>query len=158
MWPVPRAEGVDSSSLLSLQTVDVGLNDGVDLQRSGLSDHKPSVDLVLAQSPHKHPYVITGLSVVQCFVEGFDSDSLRLELFIIAVELYVIANLDPSLLHCTTGHCSSTRYVVGTLHCHQEGLVDGPPSNLDLLVHSIQQFLDSLLSQLRFGVLKVVQG
>ena len=158
MRSITRTEGVDSAPFFSLQHVDVGLNDRADLERARLTDNQTSVDLVSIEASHQNTYIVTGFSIVESLVKGFDTDTLRFEIFIITVELKIVSDFDGSLFDSSAGNCSSAGYAVGAFHCHVEGFVNWSPRNFDLGVHSVEESLNTLFSQLRFGVLQVADS
>lgn len=155
---IARTEGVDSASFVSLKHVNVGLDDRADLERARLADNQTSIDLISIEASHQDTYIVTGFSVVKSLVKGLDTDTLRLEIFIITIKFKIVSEFDGSLLDSSAGNGSSTGYAVGAFHCHEEGFVNWPSRHFDLRVHSVEESLDTLFSQLRFGVLQVTDG
>jgi len=143
LWSVSRTERINSTSLFSFKHVNVGLDYWINTQRSRLSHNQTSVDLVSVQSPHQNTNVVSSLSVIQGFVESLNTDDWCSEFFIIPEELDLVVDVNFSLLDGTACNSSSTSDSVCTLDSHEEGFIDSSAWNLNLLVHSVKQSLDT---------------
>ena len=108
------------------------------MQGVGLGNDETSLDLLASDTSYQDTYVIAGFSVVELLIECFDACALRLEGLVVPVELNLVVNVDFSLLDGSARNSTSALDVVGTFNCHEERLIDGSPTDLDLLVHCVQ--------------------
>lgn len=158
MWSVTWTERVLSSSFFFGQAIDVGFKDCGSLQWSWLGHNQTSVHLLSGQTSYQNTNVVTGLSVIQGFVECLNSDNLGFDLASVTIKFDLIANFDFSLFDGTWGNGASSGDVVSAFNWHHEWLVDGSLWNWDHCVHGIQQFFDSQLSEFRVYVLNSTDG
>lgn len=128
------------------------------MEGSRFANNKTSVDLISVETPNQNTYIISGLSIIQSFVEGFNPCNLTFHFFVVAVELNIISDLDFSLLNSTAGNSSSSTHVVGAFHGHEEGFVDGPARYFDFGVHGMEEGLYTFLADFGVGILDVVEG
>lgn len=158
MWSISSSKGIHSTSLLSLQHINIGLENLVCSQRIRLGHDKTSLELLPGKTSHQDTYIITCLSVIKSFIESLDTNTLRLESFVISIELNLIVDVDFTLLDSSASHSTSTSYSVCGLDSHEERLVNSSVSYFYLFVHGIQKCLNTFLTDFGGCVLQIVKS
>ena len=128
------------------------------MERSRFTNDKTSVDLISVETPNQNTNIISSLSIVQSFVEGFNPCNLTFHFFVIAVELNIISDLNFALFNSTACDSSSSTHIVGAFHRHKEGFVDGSAGYFNFSIHGVEEGLDTFLADFRVGILDVVEG
>lgn len=153
LWSISWTERVLSSSFLFGQAIDVGLEYWWSRKRSWLCHNQSSVHLFSGQPSYQNTDIITGLSVVECFIKCLYTDDLRFELASVSVEFDLIADFDLTLFDSTGSDGTSTSDVVSTFNRHEEGFVDSSLRDGDFLIHGVEKLFNLLLSQFRVNIL-----
>lgn len=158
LWSVTWTEWVLSSTFFFTQDVNVSFENAWSGHWSGFSHNQTSVHLLSGQTSYQNTNVVTSLSVIESFIEGFNTHDLRFHFASVSVKLYFITNFDFSLLDSTWSYSTSTSDVVSTFDCHHEWLIDGSGCNWDQLIHCVQESLDFGFSQFWVDVLNWWDG
>lgn len=158
MGSVTRTERVLSSSFFFVQDVNVSFEDAWCGQWSRFGHNQTSVHLFSGQTSDQNTNIVTGLSVIEGLVEGFNTDDLGFEFASVSVEFDLFADFDLSLFDCAWSYNTSTGNVVSTFNWHHERFVDGSLRNWDQSVHGVEELLDSEFSQFWVCVLNGRNG
>lgn len=124
LWSVSRTERVLSTSFFFTQTINVGFNDWWSGQWSWLSHNETSVHLLSGQTSDQNTNVITGFSVIQSFVESFNTDNLGFKFTSVTIEFDLITNFNFSLFDGTWSDGTSTSNVISAFNWHHEWFIN----------------------------------
>src|SRR5690606_6030906 len=102
---IPAEERRVTAALLLRQHVDLALELGVRLDRLGLADHLPALDLLLLDAAHGQAHVVARHALIDHLVEHLDAGDVRGQLLAgQADDLGRIAHLAHTALDAPSGH------------------------------------------------------
>ena len=135
------------------QNVDLGLEDLVGMNRTGLSQNLATLDLGTVNTTQQSADVIASLSIVQRLTEHLQAgDGGGQTVGLNADDLHCIANLSNATLNTTGSNSTTAGNGHDILDGHQEGLVLLTIGVGDIGIDSVHQLLDALVS----GIIGIV--
>ncbi|KAH3664820.1 hypothetical protein OGATHE_003635 [Ogataea polymorpha] len=150
LWSVVLGEWSVSSSLLLGQNVHGGQELLVGLEGANLGKNHTSLKLLSLNTSQQNTWSVSSHSLVKLLVVHFDTSHCGLERsgVLASDNLNFLTLLQHTSLDSTRNNSTSTRDREDFVDRQQKWLLKVPDRCWNVLVHSIHQFLDGLLSDL----------
>ena len=135
-----------TAALFLLQDINVTIEGGVGMNRTGLAQALAALDLVTVNATQQGTDVVASLSELEALAEHLQTgDGGGHLLFLETDDLHLVADVGSTTLDTTGGDGATARNGHDVLNGHQEGLVSSTIRSGDVAVNSVHQLPNALV-------------